>query len=76
MAIWRHAHEELQRLIGRQARTAPLVTGRTLARTVLADWPLRREPMLQAGKFCIRTRDLAESVAMREGSDSTMVPGP
>ena len=36
------SHEELQSLAGRQARTVTLATGRTLARTVVADRSAQR----------------------------------
>jgi DNA-binding transcriptional LysR family regulator len=39
------SHEELQSLAGRQARTVTLATGRTLARTVVADWLVRLQPI-------------------------------
>ncbi len=64
------SHEELQSLVGRQARTATLATGRTLARTVVADWLVRLEPILQGGELCIRTRGLAETVAMLERNEA------
>ena len=43
------SHEELQSLAGRQGRTVTLTTGRTLARTVVADWLVRLRPVLQDG---------------------------
>jgi len=64
------SHEELQSLVGRQARTVTLATGRTLARTVVADWQVRLEPLLQGGEFCVRTRGLAETVAMLERNEA------
>ena len=58
------SHEELQSLAGRQARTVTLATGRTLARTVVADWLVRLQPILQGGELCIRTasRELSRSL--------------
>jgi len=64
------SHEELQSLAGRQARTVTLATGRTLARTVVADWLVRLQPILQGGELCIRTRALADTVAMLERSEA------
>lgn len=64
------SHEELQTLAGRQARTVTLATGRTLARTVLADWLVRLGPVLGDGELCVRTRSLAETVAMLERNEA------
>lgn len=64
------SHEELQSLAGRQARTVTLATGRTLARTVVADWLVRLQPLLQNGELCIRTRALAETVALLERNEA------
>ena len=64
------SHEELQSLAGRQGRTVTLATGRTLARTVLADWLVALRPVLQGGEICICTRSLAETVAMLERSEA------
>lgn len=64
------SHEELQSLAGRQARTVTLTTGRTLARTVVADWLVRLQPLLQQGELCIRTRALAETVALLERNEA------
>lgn len=64
------SHEELQSLAGRQARTVTMATGRTLARTVVADWLVRLQPVLQGGELCIRTRSLADIVAMLERNET------
>ena len=64
------SHEELQSLAGRQARTVTLATGRTLARTVVADWLVRLQPVLQRGELCIRTPALAEPVALLERNEA------
>jgi DNA-binding transcriptional LysR family regulator len=64
------SHEELQSLAGRQARTVTLATGRTLARTVVADWLVRLQPILQNAELCIRTRALADTVALLERSEA------
>ena len=64
------SHEELQSLAGRQARTVTLATGRTLARTVVADWLVRLQPVLQGGELCIRTRALAETVVLLERGEA------
>ncbi len=64
------SHEELQALAGRQARTATLATGRTLARTVVADWLVRLGPVLQGGEVRVLTRTLAETVALLERGEA------
>ena len=64
------SHEELQSQAGRQARTVTLTTGRTLARTVVADWLVRLQPLLQGGELCVRTRALADTVAMLERNEA------
>ena len=64
------SHEELQSLAGRQARTVTLATGRTLARTVVADWLVRLQPILQGGELCVRTRALADTVGMLERNEA------
>ena len=64
------SHEEMQSLAGRQARTVTLTTGRTLARTLVADWLVRVQPILQGGELCIRTRALADTVAMLERNEA------
>lgn len=64
------SHEELQALAGRHARTATLATGRTLARTVVADWLVRLGPVLQGGEVRVLTRTLAETVALLERGEA------
>lgn len=56
------SHEEMQTIAGRQARTVTLATGRTLARTVVADLLVRLRPLLADGELRILTRTLAEAV--------------
>jgi len=56
------SHEELQAVAGRQARTVTLATGRTLARTVVADLLVRLRPLLEGCELRILTRTLAEAV--------------
>lgn len=60
------AREELRSSVGRQARTVTLATGRTLARTLLADWLVRLRPVLREGEMRILTRALAETVSLLE----------
>ncbi len=60
------SREELQDLAGRQGRTVTLATGRTLARTLVADWLVRLRPALQGGELRILTRALADTVALLE----------
>jgi DNA-binding transcriptional LysR family regulator len=64
------SHDELQSLAGRHARTVTLATGRTLARTVVADWLVRLQPVLQGAELCVRTRSLADTVAMLESNEA------
>lgn len=63
------SHEELQAIAGRHAHTVTLATGRTLARTLVADWLVRLRPLLGAdGELRIRTGSLAETVdALQRG---------
>lgn len=56
------SHEELQTIAGRQARTITLTTGRTLARTVVADMLVRLRPLLKGCEMRIFTRALADAV--------------
>jgi DNA-binding transcriptional LysR family regulator len=60
------ARETLQGATGRQDNTVTLATGRTLARTLVADWLLRMQPLLERtqGQLKIRTRSLAETAEM------------
>lgn len=64
------SHEEMQSMAGRTARTVTIVTGRTLARTLLADWLVRLPRALHASELCIRTGSLAETVAQLERSEA------
>ncbi len=62
------ARGALQGAAGRQDRIITLATGRTLARTLVADWLVRLQPLLAKaqGELHIRTRSLAETVQMLE----------
>ena len=60
------SHEELQTIAGLQAQTITLATGRTLARTIVADWLLRLGPLLQTSPLTVFTRTLHETVSMLE----------
>ncbi|WP_315125777.1 LysR family transcriptional regulator [Comamonas antarctica] len=60
------SHEELQTIAGRQAQTILLATGRTLARTIVADWLMRLGPLLQTSPLTVYTRTLHEAVTMLE----------
>lgn len=66
------AHDALQGAAGRRERTVTLATGRTLARTLVADWLVRLQPMLEAalGELHIRTRSLAETAQMLERGEA------
>ena len=54
---------------GRQARTVTIATGRTLARTVLADWLVRLQPVLGDAQVRIVTRALPETVQLLERNE-------
>ena len=64
------SREELQSLAGRHARTATLTTGRTLARTVVADWLVRLKPLLRDGELRIATRALADTIRLLEQNEA------
>lgn len=58
-----HARDTLQREAGRQQCTVTVATGRTLARTLVADWLRQLQPLLESaqGEMVVRTRSLSES---------------
>ena len=58
------SHDELQAVAGRQAHIITLATGRTLARTIVADWLARYSSVLQSAEMRIVTRTLEETVVM------------
>lgn len=60
------SREALRSTVGRQGRTVTLATGRTLARTLVADWLVRLRPVLREGEVRIVTRALAETVLLLE----------
>jgi DNA-binding transcriptional LysR family regulator len=60
------SREELRSVLGRQARTVTLATGRTLARTLVADWLVRLRPVLRDAEVRILTRSLADTVLLLE----------
>ena len=63
------SREELHTVAGREARTVTLVTGRTLARTAMADWLVRLQPVLRGGEVRVLTGALAETVRMLEHNE-------
>jgi DNA-binding transcriptional LysR family regulator len=67
-----HAREELLGVAGRQEGVVTLATGRTLARTLVADWLVKLQPLLtQAeGEFRILTRALSETAQLFERGDA------
>lgn len=65
-----HARGELLDAAGRQASTVTLATGRTLARTLLADLLQRVEPLLVQGELRILTRSLTETAQMLERGEA------
>ena len=60
------ARDALRGAAGRHDSTVTLATGRTLARTLVADWLVRLQPLLERkqGQVQIRTRSLAETAQM------------
>jgi LysR family transcriptional regulator, hypochlorite-specific transcription factor HypT len=62
-----HAREELLSMAGRQENTVTLATGRTLARTLVADWLVKLQPVLEqaGGEFRILTRSLERVQSLR-----------
>lgn len=64
------AHQELLSAAGRQENTVTLATGRTLARTVVADLMLRFKPLLANGELRILTRSLTETTQLLERGEA------
>lgn len=64
------SQDELRALAGRQARTVTLATGRTLARTMVADWLVELQQVLPMGELCVRTQALADTVSMLERGEA------
>jgi DNA-binding transcriptional LysR family regulator len=67
-----HARDALQGAAGRQQRTVTLATGRTLARTLVADWLRQLQPLLDSaqGELVVRTRSLGETQLMLEREEA------
>lgn len=67
-----HAREELLGVAGRQDGVVTLATGRTLARTLVADWLVKLQPVLSQvdGEFRILTRSLSETAQLLERGDA------
>ncbi|QIL82970.1 LysR family transcriptional regulator [Diaphorobacter sp. HDW4A] len=61
---------ELQTIAGRHARSVTLATGRTLARTVVADWLMRVRTLLLDGELHILTDSLEETVKALQHGDA------
>lgn len=64
------AHNELLNAAGRQQNTVTLATGRTLARTLVADLMLRFKPLLAHGELRILTRSLTETTQLLERGEA------
>lgn len=64
------AHQELLNAAGRQQNTVTLATGRTLARTLVADLMLRFKPLLANGELKILTRSLTETSQLLERGEA------
>ena len=67
-----HARDELLGAAGRQDNTVTLATGRTLARTLVADWLVKLQPVLDqaGGELRILTRSLLETAQLLERGDA------
>ena len=67
-----HAREELLSAAGRQENTVTLATGRTLARTLVADSLVKLQPLLEqtGGEFRILTRSLVDTAQLLERGDA------
>ena len=67
-----HARDELLGAAGRQDNTVTLATGRTLARTLVADWLFKLQPVLEqaGGELRILTRSLLETAQLLERGDA------
>ncbi len=61
--------------VGRQGRTVTIATGRTLARTVLADMLVRLQPVLRDAQVRIATCSFEESVRMLERNEADFTLG-
>ncbi|MFM9900821.1 MAG: LysR family transcriptional regulator [Polaromonas sp.] len=64
------SREELLHAAGRDDNTVTLATGRTLARTLLADVLLRCKPVLAGGEVRILTRALTDTAQMLERGET------
>jgi len=64
------ARHELLSAAGRQQNTVTLATGRTLARTLVADLMLRFKPLLDHGELRILTRSLTETTQLLERGEA------
>jgi len=60
------AHDALRGAAGREQQTLSLATGRTLARTLVADWLCHLQPVLGQAEVLIRTRALADTTRLLE----------
>ena len=65
-----HSQEELRAAAGRQARTITLATGRTLARTVVADWLALLEPVPKEHELLVRTTSMQQAALMLEQGEA------
>jgi DNA-binding transcriptional LysR family regulator len=70
-----HARDTLQREAGRQQCTVTVATGRTLARTLVADWLRQLQPLLESaqGEMVVRTRSLRETQLMLEQAEADFI---
>ena len=64
------ARDDLRGTVGQREPVATLVTGRTLARTIAADWLLRIKPQLAGGRMRVRTGSMAETLQRFERGEA------
>lgn len=63
------ARVEMLSEAGRSARTVTIATGRTLARTVVADWLVRLQPVVRNAQLRIVTGSLADTAHLLERNE-------
>ena len=68
-----HSRSDLLGEAGRSARTVAIATGRTLARTVLANWLVQLQPLITQATIRILTSSLPETIQMLERHEAEFV---
>jgi len=74
-ASLRDSRLEMQSEAGRQARSVSFATGRTLARTILADLLVRLRPVLREAEVRIATASLADTARRLERNETDFMLG-